>query len=449
MLPKQTNTDQAVADPMATDQAVDLRGPVAPGPTLDRAELIEQVGTGLAGSLNLRRTAIRLMTLITPGLADWAVVIVPDGTTGGLHVLGGADHGFSDVVPMAQVYDQALGRVMRSGRTELLHVELGVFDTPVVGEGLATLIPHPRLSAEAAALRPADVVGLGLTARGTTVGALILVRGQGRGFDAQDVAFAEQISERAALALDSARLYEDSSRIASTLQRGLRPPSLPDIEGVRLASLYRPAAEHLDIGGDFYDVHGSDDDWLLALGDVSGKGVEAAAVTGRARQSIRTACLFDRRPTALLGALNTVLHETGTDKFVTVVCARLRRSGDGRITVELASAGHPPPIVLRSNGRVEQVDVFGTAVGMIPHVEYASVEIELRPNDTLLMFTDGIDEAFGADGMYGVERLLRLLPAYAGAAPEVVCEAVERSVIEHLDSRAHDDIALLAVTCGD
>ena len=173
------------------------------------------------------------------------------------------------------------------------------------------------------------------------------------------------------------------------------------------------------------------------------------ALTGRTRQSIRTAAYFDRRPDALLGALNTVVYDEGTDQFVTVVCARMRHTEGGRLEIDLAAAGHPPPIVVRAGGRVEQVDVYGTAVGMVADVEYRPATIHLDPGDTMLMFTDGIDEAFGADGMYGVERLIALLPAYAGAGPEIICEAIEQNVIEYLDGRPHDDMALFAVTCGN
>lgn len=118
--------------------------------------------------------------------------------------------------------------------------------------------------------------------------------------------------------------------------------------------------------GDFYDVHGAAGDWLFALGDVCGKGVEAAALTGRTRQSIRTAAHFDRRPEVVLEALNSVLHEAESGQFVTVVCARVRPQPDGHADVDLAVAGHPAPIVLRADGRVEQLEVFGTAAGCAP-----------------------------------------------------------------------------------
>jgi sigma-B regulation protein RsbU (phosphoserine phosphatase) len=110
-------------------------------------------------------------------------------------------------------------------------------------------------------------------------------------------------------------------------------------------------------------------------------------------------------------------------------------------------AGHPAPIVVHQDGAVDEVDVAGIAAGVVRGADYAEVRVHIGAGDTMLMFTDGVDEARGADGFYGMDRLLALLPDYAGAGPVALCEAVEQSVVEHLDGRAHDDIALLAVSC--
>ena len=292
----------------------------------------------------------------------------------GLTIVGGDDAGFHAVISASAIADTELGRALRTGGTELRHV---MMDAEAEAD-LAGMIPHPRLAAEAATMRPADLLTVGLTARGTTIGALVMIRCEGRGFDDQDVTAAERVASRAAMALDSARLYEERGRIATVLQRSLRPPSLPSV-GPGWPPRYRPAAEHLDIGGDFYDVHGRGDDWLLSVGDVSGKGVEAAALTGRTRQSIRTACHFDRRPEVVLDALNTVLFNEHTKDFVTVVCARMRRDADGRFVVDVASAGHPAPIVLRADGRIEPVGVGGTAVGMVAKVSTGRSPSTSRP----------------------------------------------------------------------
>lgn len=416
--------------------------------TAERAALAEEA-LGLASSLNLRRTALRLLTLIRPRLADWAMLVMPDTVSGGLMIFGGNEVTFNAVVPRSSVTGQALDRVLRSGRTERLDVPAPAAEAPTAkADELSGMIPHPALRSEAAQLDSGEVLGLGLTARGATLGVLVISR-QGRGFGDDEVAFAERIASRAAMALDSARLYEERGLIASELQQRMRPLVLPEIGGIRLAARYRPAAEHLDIAGDFYDVHGTGDDWLISLGDVCGKGVEAAVLTDRARQSIRTAAYFDRRPTSLLGALNTVLLDAGSDRFVTVVCARLRPAEDGsHVDVDLAAAGHPSPIVLRANGIVENVDVSGMAVGLMPDVRYRPAAVRLNRGDTMLMYTDGIDEARTDEGMYGLDRLIAFLPAYAGAAPDVICEAVEQDVVEFLDGRPHDDIALLAFSCG-
>jgi len=406
-------------------------------------QLAEEVEVGLAGSLNHRRTALRLLTLLRPELADWAVLVLPDDRTGGVRLYGGAVVDFSDVVPRSSITDTRLDRLLRTGNTEVTSVGPGR-----AADALVAILPHRRLRDEVLAIGSAELLAVALDARGATLGALLLARTDG--FAAEDTEFAKRIASRAAIALDSARLYEERAHIAAVLTGALRPPSLPDIDDLRLAARYRPAAAHLDIGGDFYDVVGSDSDWLLILGDVCGKGVEAAALTGRTRQSIRTAAHFDRRPASVLRALNTVLYESGSDQFVTVLCARLQvADGGAHADIELSTAGHPAPIILRANGFVEQPDLFGTACGMVPDVHYRTADVRLHAGDTMLMFTDGVEEARGADGLYGVDRLVALLPAYAGTAPDVVCEAVEQAVVEYVDGGPHDDIALLAVTCGD
>jgi sigma-B regulation protein RsbU (phosphoserine phosphatase) len=440
--------------PNAPTTRTPARRPVAPDGTgavaepitaAAGAELVAEVTAGLAGTLNLRRTVLRLLALVQPQLSDWAMLAMADPHTDRLHLFGGADHTFQASVGWAPTEELGVGRVLRTGRSELLHVAL----EPGVADGLDSMIPHDRLREEASRQRPADVLGVALTARGITVGVLVLIRGGGRGFPEPDVMLAEQVAGRAALALDSARLYEDRAHVASVLQASLRPPGLESVPGLRLAARFRPSAEHLEVGGDFYDMHGVDDDWLMVVGDVCGKGVEAAVLTGRARQSIRTAAYFVRQPAGVLAALNAVLYEAESDRFVTAVCARVRPSPDASVAeVTLAVAGHPSPLVLRADGRIESVEVSGTVAGVLPDVSYHEVTVRLELGDTMLMYTDGIFEARGAGGFYGMERLTAMLNGYAGTGPEPLCEAIEQDVIEYLDGRAHDDMTLFAISCG-
>jgi serine phosphatase RsbU (regulator of sigma subunit) len=215
-----------------------------------------------------------------------------------------------------------------------------------------------------------------------------------------------------------------------------------------MAARYRAAHERMEIGGDFYDVHGTQDDVSVVIGDVCGKGVEAAVLTGQARQTIKTAARFDRSPAVVLTALNDVLYAEGADRFVTVACARLRPAERGT-HVTLAVAGHPAPLIVRRDGTVEEPEIRGTVAGVWADLSYREVELLLAPGDAMLLFTDGVNEARGQNGFFGMTRLRDLLAGYAGASPETLCEAVEQRVVEHLDGAAHDDIALLAIRSGD
>jgi sigma-B regulation protein RsbU (phosphoserine phosphatase) len=427
--------------------SADVRGDAEMTRALEQAAFLQNVSLQLAGSLNVRRTLLQLLHMATPRLGDWAMLALFEGDDATL-VARGVDGKVSEQVSISLLDEERSGldRIRRVGQTELLHVTLD----PAPAGGLSTMIPHEGLREEAAALRPADVLGVGLNARGSTLGALVVVRRENRGYDDSDVEMVEDFARRAALTLDSARLYEERTSVASVLQASLRPPSLPEVPGLRVAARYRPAMEHMDIGGDFYDVHGGEDDWSFVIGDVCGKGVHAAVLTGRARQTIRTAAHFDRSPATILSALNDVLYEEDSDRFVTVACGRLRTCpATGGVDLTLAVAGHPAPLVVRADGRVEEPGVTGTLSGVLPHLSYEETTISLRPGDLVLLYTDGIYEAKGPEGFFGIERLREILSRYAGAEPNVVCEAVEQRVIEHLDGLAHDDMALLALRCGE
>ncbi|MFK4083124.1 PP2C family protein-serine/threonine phosphatase [Kribbella sp. NPDC020789] len=405
--------------------------------------LVEEIALAMAGSLNVRRSVLQLLDGLLRDFADWAAVALVNPRTGGVQLYGGDDVTSVVKVSRRALSGQALERVLTTGRSELLHVAIEGF-----GDGLLGLIPNRALRDQAAALRPADVLGTGLTARGSTMGALITVRGQGRGFTPDDVTTAEQLATRASMALDSARLYEQRSQIAGALQQSLLPPELPAVPGLDLGARYRTAFEQLDIGGDFYDIFQHGDDWLVALGDVAGKGVEAAVLTGRARQSLRTAAYFESDPAALLAALNTVFHNDISNRFVTMVCLRVRPLEDGSLSVTVAAAGHAPPLLVRSTGEITEVNAEGAVLGVVPVAEYSTTTVRLDPGDQLVLFTDGVEEARGESGFYGHERLLQLVGQYAGTPADVVCAAIEQDVLHHLGGRAHDDIAVLSLGCA-
>jgi serine phosphatase RsbU (regulator of sigma subunit) len=249
------------------------------------------------------------------------------------------------------------------------------------------------------------------------------------------------------LTLDTTRALAESRRVASVLARDLNPPSLPSLTGVDFATYYRVAFEQEALGGDFYDVHGADQEWTAVVGDVCGKGVDAAVLNGRVRQSVRTAALVDRSPAAVLDLVNRVLIAEAQETFVTAVCVRGRREAD-RLRLDLAAAGHPAPWVVRRDGAVEQIPVNGVVLGLLDDGDYTDVSVDLAPGETLVLYTDGVLEAPGRRDRFGDARLREVLEAAGPADVSAIVEGIAVALSGHLGDRPHDDIAILAIQPG-
>ena len=223
------------------------------------------------------------------------------------------------------------------------------------------------------------------------------------------------------------------------------PGALPDVPGVELAGRYVAAGEGNEVGGDFYDCFATGGgDWALVIGDVCGKGAEAATLTALARYTLRAAAQHTRRPQAVLLELNeALLRQQLGYRFCTVLYASLTPR-DGRVDVCLATGGHPLPLVLRAGGAVETAGVAGLAARH-PRRRRTSAEqtVELGPGDTLVLVTDGVTEATAADRATGPGRLAALLAGYAGADAAAIAEAVERDALEAQGGAARDDVAVL------
>jgi PAS domain S-box-containing protein len=256
----------------------------------------------------------------------------------------------------------------------------------------------------------------------------------------------EDLGRRAALALDTARLYEERSAVARTLQRSLLPPALPDVPGVEIAARYLAAGEGNEIGGDFYDCFATGDgEWAVAIGDVCGKGAEAAAVTALARHTLRAAAMHDRRPAAVLGELNTAILRHGTDyRFCTALYVALRPAEAG-VEVCVATGGHPLPLLLRSDGRVEVAGRSGTLLGVLPEPEISETAVTMRAGDALVLFTDGVTEASPLDDAFGPARLAAFLGGCAGQDATRIAAGVESRVLEVQRGRLRDDVAVVVL----
>jgi serine phosphatase RsbU (regulator of sigma subunit) len=287
-----------------------------------------------------------------------------------------------------------------------------------------------------------------MTARGRTFGTLTLVGAEsGRHFEAADVQLAEELARRAAVAIENSRLYTERTRIAHTLQVRLLPERLPEVPGVRLAARYRAAGELNEVGGDFYDVFPrSSTDWALVVGDVSGKGAEAAAITALARYTLRAAAMGESTPSAALRRLNDALLNDGSSQFATVVLAYVSAAEDGGLRVRMALGGHPPPLVLRASGEIDAPGSFGVLLGMLDDPPLHDSEFAVHQHDLMLLYTDGVTEAGPRDAPFGQRGLSALLGGLGGRTPEEIVDAIEQAVVSAQPGEPRDDIALLALT---
>lgn len=277
-------------------------------------------------------------------------------------------------------------------------------------------------------------------------------------FDARDRrAYEEELLRRRQAAEEARRRAEaDRARlqeVLATLQQSLLPASLPPVEGVETAAYYHTASPD-QLGGDFYDVFPVDGKrYAFFLGDVCGKGPQAATVTSLTRYTLRAAALHDPDPVSALTTLNTVLHERyaagGDPRYCTAVFGTLQRDAStGEVHVELASGGHPAALVLRADGTAAYLPTpGGLLVGIMPDAPFSTVATTLGPGDTLLLYTDGLTEARTGESrksLYGEEALLSFATAHAGRSPRAVVEALT-GLLAGFGEGLDDDTALLAL----
>jgi len=283
-----------------------------------------------------------------------------------------------------------------------------------------------------------------LAARGAELGTLEL---RGRDFTPRDEALVTQLAQLAGVAISNAQLYERERMIARTLQRSLRPGALPPVDGLSAAVRFRPAGEGIELGGDFYDLFpGGDGAWTALIGDVQGKGPDAAAVTALARHTMRAAAAYESRPSGVLGLLHAALRDQAGDegRFCTVCYAHLRVA-PSRVDLDLACGGHPLPLVVHADGSVTPVGRLGTLLGSDIEPVLTDVPVTLHAGDVLVLYTDGVTEVRRRrEEVFGHRELVALLQTCAGLPPDAVAARVEAAVLAASEGRLRDDMAILA-----
>jgi PAS domain S-box-containing protein len=415
-----------------------------------RADVLARAGSLLDASLDYERTLRAVADSAVPQVADWCGVSILD-ESGELRAVAA-----SHVDPRQRELGDELNRRFPPGRnsawSRVARTGQTAFVREITDPMLEAGITDPERLALVRRLGVRSVIVAPLQAGGRTFGTLTLANAEtGRLFDDGDVQLAEALARRAGIAIENARLYTERSRIAHALQVKLLPERLPAIPGALLAARYRAAGELNEVGGDFYDVFPrSEREWAMVVGDVSGKGAEAAALTALARYTLRVAAMDHDRPSAALRRLNAaMLDQEDPSEFLTAVAVYLAaQDGGQRMHVRVALGGHPPALVLRTDGRVEAVGTYGTMLGLRGDVALHDADAVLERGDLLLLYTDGVTEAGPRSAPFGDAGLRGMLPSVAGRRPQEVVDAVERAVLHAQQGQPRDDIALLALALG-
>jgi serine phosphatase RsbU (regulator of sigma subunit) len=398
----------------------------------ERATLLLEIAKSLDAVSSYSGRAAALVAALVPELADFASI-------------EGID---SDGAPATLATHQAGGPRGEDGAT--LHREAIAMAARAVWSGAAECIDVSSGGIAGTCV----VVPLTPGAPSTAALLAITVAGQADGARPELSLFSE-IGHRAALALENARLYEREHHIALTLQQGLLPPALPDPDGLEFAVAFVPMGEGNEVGGDFYDVFKKGDAYTAVIGDVCGKGAEAARLTALCRHTLRTAAMLDGAgPARTLALLNrAILDQTPAAEFCTVAATDLVPTERGTVRATISSAGHPAPIIVRREGGVELPEIPGTVLGVVddPRLEESSIELDV--GDTLVFVTDGVEEARDEDGsFFGRERLEESIRRAAGSGRSVTAAALVAAIRTDVETfcgsrTLRDDVIILAIRC--
>ncbi|MFE1048954.1 SpoIIE family protein phosphatase [Streptomyces olivaceus] len=412
----------------------------------------------LAGTLDRDQTLALMAQMTVPTLATWcAVYTIADQSSDPylsyvLHedeeLIDGIKSLLSKIAPPDPV--PTPGARVWTAPAEMAHQaalrtsmrDLGLSGGPAqpLGTGIG-----PTLATASAV--GGETVVLPLVARNRVIGMLTLGKPTDDHFRQEILELAEDLSRRAALALDNARLYSERTAISQSLQRSLLPPELPVVDGVEVDVIYRAAGEGNEVGGDFYDLFPiSDDAYGFAIGDVCGTGPNAAAVTGLARHALRLLAREGLSGPEVLQRLNSaILDEGARSRFLTLLYGEMRPQDDGSAELKVVCAGHPLPLRLRQNGTVEPAAEPQPLLGVIEDLELYEQTVTLDPGDVLLCVTDGVTERREGTRMLGDDGLADVLTSCTGLTAGAVAARIMRAVERFASDAPSDDMAILAM----
>ena len=412
-----------------------------------------------------------LLPIVMAGLlrAARSTSLINDPEAWSVMVVGGTAVPAVAVMIVAAALDRTEGRRTSAERhADRAHARLGLLadvgavvaeatGEPALCDGVSRLLAE-RLDAWCGIYQAGDedqpappatagpTLAVPLVARGETVGVLHLIhQDRDRLFDVDDERVLVDVGRRIGAALDNLRLLAARTRVAALLQESLLPQRLPDVPGAEIAASYLAGEPNAEVGGDFYDAFSlGGDEYAFVIGDVSGRGVDAAGLTGLARTTLR-ALDASVGPAAALRRLNDLLIErTGGQRFLTAAYLRIGSRTDTGATATVCLAGHPPPVLVGHGGATQWLGHLGSLLGVFAEPSLVDQVVPLSPGDTVVLYTDGVTEADGPRGLFGDQGLIEALAPLAGRPAETVVTELERIILAYR-AGAGDDTAMLAL----
>ncbi len=384
-------------------------------------------------------TLQRCARLLAGDIASWVIIDIERADLlRRQFVIGPQDQAAQELARKIRALDpepaSAPGQVHAAGTSVVLaHADdAGILGTMADGTPLLMLLGATSL------------ISVPITDGLTGYGALTLARTAGEGrFEIADLALAEDLGQHLGVAIRVDRMFRHRAAAAEALQSSLLPARLPEVPGLDLFAAYQPASEGLDVSGDFYDVFPVQDGWAITVGDVCGKGQEAAAMTAAARHAIRVLAHWNPDPVDVLARVNEVmLAGDYEDRFVTAKLAYLRWDG-ARLHVRLASAGHPGPALVRPDGRVDVLNGGGLPLGLFPDADPQAEELELGEDDLLFFYSNGVTDARSPDMRYFEDSLADELAGLAGRSAAETARMVQGLVGSFSQDELRDDMTIL------
>ncbi|GAA4928823.1 PP2C family protein-serine/threonine phosphatase [Actinoplanes utahensis] len=409
-------------------------------------DLLLEAYRGLGRSLNLHRNAVAAVCLAVPSLARTAVLVLAfDLQRARWWMASGAEQDGDPSVAASgsdRDDDGAVADLPDWIRTILSRAE-SVRVHPV---------PRGRRRLPDGGEHEGHGMAVRLTCSYQCQGVLALLRDAGQPeFTETDRSLAVEFGAATGRAVTAALLYHDQVQVADTLRAALLPAPLPEVDGIELAAVYRPAREALRIGGDMVHVEPlTSGGAFYALGDVCGKGIEAAVAGNRLRQSLRVLCRITGQPRDILNLLNDATFDpdaTEATQFATLILGVVQPSAHGGALVRLAGGGHPPPLMVRRTGTVKAIRLGGMMLGVASPATFAEAAVWLAPGDFCVLYTDGLIDAEGGPHgrTFGTDRLAALLAEYADMPAALVAERIDQRIGDWLAATDHDDIAALVI----